>query len=249
MSVTQQVLSMVTGDYIYAGAADDKVLPGFFEQSMSLLAQYPQAGLCCSDPARFDGHTGIVSENRLHWSDKHRYFSPDELAKQIRGGYIAGHTSIIKQSALLEAGGLIPELKWHCDWFAQLVIGFGYGICYIPEPLATMRVMPNSYSASGRREWSAQREVLNHLLRLLKSPDYRDVLPYFVRGGVMSHFGKEIVRVVMGNPKHWDFQSIMLIRRPLWNEARRILSSITPSPVKRVYRRIRDGYHQTRGDS
>src|SRR4051812_21669960 len=42
-------LKQASGDYVYTMAADDKILPTFFEKSMNLLAQYPQAGLCSAD--------------------------------------------------------------------------------------------------------------------------------------------------------------------------------------------------------
>ena len=41
-------LNLAAGEYIYWAAADDRVCPGFFEKSMDILAQYPQAGLCSS---------------------------------------------------------------------------------------------------------------------------------------------------------------------------------------------------------
>ena len=37
-----------SGQYVYFAAADDTVFPGFFEDSMRLLAKYPHAGLCSS---------------------------------------------------------------------------------------------------------------------------------------------------------------------------------------------------------
>lgn len=245
----KDALDRATGDYIYAGAADDYMLPGFLKKAMSILAQYPQAGLCCSYPTSVDGVPGVIRENRLSWSDQERFFSPTELAEVINGGYIAGHTSVVKRSALLEAGGYLPELKWHCDWFAQLVIGFRYGVCYIPESLAVIQVLPNSYSASGTRDKQVQREVLHCLLRLLKSPAYRDVRPLFRRGKVMSHFGRELIDMVLKNPEHWDRQTIRLIKPLLQCEAyrswrnlsripKRSLSLLTPKPIKRIYRRI-----------
>jgi glycosyltransferase involved in cell wall biosynthesis len=42
-------LEASSGEYIYWAGSDDKVLPGFFEKSTNLLAQYPQAGLCCTE--------------------------------------------------------------------------------------------------------------------------------------------------------------------------------------------------------
>ena len=37
---------IATGEYIYFCAADDRVCPGFFEKSVKILNQNPQAGLC-----------------------------------------------------------------------------------------------------------------------------------------------------------------------------------------------------------
>jgi glycosyltransferase involved in cell wall biosynthesis len=237
-----KLLELAKGDYVYFAAADDKILPGFFEKSMNLLMQYPQAGLCCSDPVYFDGLTDDSTEHRLYLSDVPRYFSSTKVVETMRQRlfHIAGHTSIIKRSAMIEAGRLIPELKWHCDWFALLVIAFRYGICYIPKPLAALRVSSNSYSASGTRQWTTQREVLSHMLYLLKSPEYRDVLPLFKKSGVLSTFHSQILYVIIKNPDYWGFLNLLLFRRSLWYSALKMLSPITPSPVKRVYRSIRD---------
>src|SRR5215207_96176 len=41
-------LVLASGDYVHCAAADDRVLPGFYEQSLDLLSQCPEAGLCSS---------------------------------------------------------------------------------------------------------------------------------------------------------------------------------------------------------
>ncbi|MFC1532313.1 glycosyltransferase [Thermodesulfobacteriota bacterium] len=231
------LLKMASCNYFYGASADDKVLPGLFEKSMALLHDHPKAGLCCSDPATFDGHSSIFSENRLHLSPLPQYFSPDDLVKAIRRkqAWIAGHTSLIKSSAMLEAGGYLSELRWHSDWFANLVVGFRHGICYIPEPLATIRVLPNSYSASGRNDWFEQREVLTHILSLLKTPRYHDVLPFFKRSGILfSAFENEIIRAAYINKKNWDYLP-NLLNKYIQNKFFKILSSVTPTPFKRLY--------------
>jgi glycosyltransferase involved in cell wall biosynthesis len=233
------LLNSATGDYIYFAAADDLVRPGFFEKSMRLLAVHPKAGLCCSDPATFESESKTVSANPLNWGDEARYFSPDELVAVIDGGFIPGHTSLVKRSAALEAGAFLPELQWHCDWFQQLVVGFRQGVCYIPEPLATMRILQQSYSAAGRRDWSLQCEVLNQLFRLLKSDGYRDVLPHFQRANVVSGLGPDVVRVVRENKEHWDRASLKLIRRHLQIAFNARVGPATPLPIKRAYRRLR----------
>ena len=213
-------LSQVTADYVVFMSADDFVLPGFFEKSMKILERYPQAGLCCSDPAQHFESNNELSENRLFWSNESCYFDAEKLADVIKGWYIAGHTTFAKTLIIKELGGLLPELKWHCDWFLWHIIAARYGICYIPEPLSVIRVHQESYSASGRKNESEQLKVLDAILDLLKSPRYRDVLPFFIRGSLMSHFGSSIVKAVMNNPKYYDAETLLLIQNPLkkWSE-------------------------------
>jgi glycosyltransferase involved in cell wall biosynthesis len=208
-------------EYLFSTSADDCVLPGLFERSMGMLAEHPQAALCCSYPVSFqDQADGTVrwSPNPTYWSDTARFFSPDDLAEVLHGGYIAGHTTVFRRAAFEAAGGLLPQLKWHCDWFVWLVMAFRHGLCYIPEPLAALRIRGDSYSAAGVRRWEEQEEVLLQLLRLLKSPEYRDVLPYFARTSVMSIYNADhqIVRAYMAHPEQWDAIALSLIQQPLW---------------------------------
>jgi glycosyltransferase involved in cell wall biosynthesis len=208
-------LAQALGEYVYVHSADDRVLPGFLEQSLKLLAEYPRAGLCCSDPASFADAQSPLRVAPLGWSDAPCYLPPDQLAETIRGQAVAGHTSIVRLSALRDAGGYRCELKWHSDWFAMLVVAFRHGICYVPEALAAIRVRSDSYSAAGRRNWVQQREVLCRLLHLISTPEYRDVAPYFARGSVFSHFQDEIVRAALTDPSLWKPETLIMIQEPL----------------------------------
>lgn len=234
-----RALELTSGEYIYWASADDQVQPGLFEKSMCLLAQYPEAGLCCSDPMSFDSDTGLVNDNSLDISADPCYFSAEQIVKQV--GYrivrLSGHTSIIKRSALLEAGEFIPELKWYCDWFAALVISFRYGICYVPEGLAMMRRVSNSYS-SGRKKWLAECEVLDHLINILKLSDYHDILPSFQRSRLLSYFGFKILYVALRNSEHWSFLTILPGRKILWDEIKRSVGRVAPAELKQIYRKV-----------
>lgn len=186
-------LEKASGDYIYWAAADDRVLPCLFMKSMSLLAQYPQAGLCCSHPAFLDDATGAIErhEDWFHLGRSPRYLPPDEVLKVVPDIWIAGHTSIMKRSALLEAKHFIPELRWHADWFALYAIAFRYGICYTPEPLATQRVLPTSYSNAGMKDPILQQQVVEYLAHLLQSSPYQDIKAAFQKSNVLSVFFPE----------------------------------------------------------
>ncbi|MBI1883191.1 MAG: glycosyltransferase family 2 protein [Chlamydiae bacterium] len=238
-------LRVATSDYVYFAAADDKVLPGFFEKSMTLLEKYPQAGLCCSDAASFCNDSTVLKEWKLLWSHESCYLKPAELAKVIQGGFIPGNASILKRSSVVKAGGLIPELKWHCDWFLQLLVGFREGICYIPESLAALRMGTSASYSAGRSKWLEQEKVLDSLMHLLKSSQYQDVYPFFKKSYVLAHFGPEIVKVVLGNRQHWDWISLSLMGRQILREIRRfprkIISLVTPSLIKQWYKSIRYG--------
>ncbi len=216
----QKVIGYATGDFIYGASANDWVLPGFFDTAMDLLERNTQAGLCFGNPKILDHESGQIIENDILWSDQARYFTPEEIADTIAGQAIYGLATIIRRDAFYEAGGFIPELKWHSDWFFTLVIAFRYGLVYLPQFVAVDRAcMPGSYCWEGSRDKKQQSEVLANVIRLLKSQNFRDVLPLFIRGGVCNMFPIPIVRLVMSNPEFWDTESLLLIQHPLftWN--------------------------------
>jgi glycosyltransferase involved in cell wall biosynthesis len=210
----QVLFGLATGDYIYSTASDDRVLPGFFEKSIAVLAQFPNAGLCFSDPATFVETHGPIRDNRMELASKPRYFEPQELLSMLRrrSVEIAGHTSLMKRKLFLECGGLIPSLKWHCDWFGLWVLAFRYGACYVPEPLATLRVLPQSYSASGRRNQGQQIEIVTEMLRLLRGP-YKDVAPMFKAGGLFWTFKTAAIYAALSNPKYWSEFDLIWVKK------------------------------------
>jgi len=199
-----------TGDYIYCASADDLILPGFFERSLRLLEKFPQAALCCSFHSTLDDGTGKVDKNPTFMLEREGYLSPAEVASRCWGGAIPGHTSIMRRDALLDAGGFLPELKWHCDWFANLVMAFRRGCCFIPESLALIRVLPQSFSAAGTRG-PEQRQVLANMLETLLAPGYADVLPHFQNSGVMSCHGAELVRAAVDRNLQHDERVLRLL--------------------------------------
>ncbi|MGA1869728.1 MAG: tetratricopeptide repeat protein [bacterium] len=223
-------LSLATGEYVYNAHFENKMHPDFFEKSMKLLADYPQAGLCCTHSADFSDAAQKV------WCEKSRYFSPLELAEILMGYSISDCTCIINRSVIDDAGGWgIPELRWHSDWFLTHVIAFRRGICYIPESFVTLPASDDSPSFAARKNINEHKAELTHLVHLLKSPVYRDILPHFVRSSIMSYFGDEIVRIVMRNPDLWDPETVMLIQNPLWQWNLRLAKRLQNNARKSSY--------------
>lgn len=177
MYCTGRLLELVSGDYIYGASADDRVLPGFFEKSMGLLAQYPQAGLCSALNLRMNENgddLGLCKTPILSLSEC--YSTPKECADFLNkyDDWLLGHTAIFRRQALLEAGGLIKDLGPRCDWFAMLVISLRHGVCFIPEPLAVYRVTPVSYSGTFLNDFQLSWEIHKKIILLMRTT-FRDL--------------------------------------------------------------------------
>lgn len=137
-----RMLESARGDYVYSAAADDRVLPGLFEKSMSLLARHPEAGLC-SSLARHLGPNGedMGPYETPRVSDVPCYFTPEEVRRTFvrRGFWIVAYTVVFRRGAILEIGGFDPSLGPSCDGFAFQLLALKHGACFVPERLAQWR--------------------------------------------------------------------------------------------------------------
>lgn len=227
-------LELARGEYVYFFGADDRTLPGFFEKALSLLAKNPQAGLCFPNPASFDHITGKINENNLGLSTCAVYFTPDELVALARRKRVLLHgMSLMKRSAVLEAGGFLPELKWHGDFFTVFVIGFRHGACYLPEPSTLWRALPESYMTAGLRKWGPQQKVIRHILELLYSPAYGDVRSRFRESGVMA-FAPRASFTMLASRKYWPFLTWRLLKRAVPMD----IFWLLPHWLQRILRRL-----------
>lgn len=230
-----RALEVASGDYIYSAASDDKILPAFFEKSMGLLAQYPQAGLSCSDLIIIEG--GDLSNKNLYWSKSPGYFAPAKVAEIFQRELfppIVSQTVIVKRSSLVEAGGYMPKLRWACDSFAHQVISLRQGLCYIPEALVLMRVHASQYGSVMLREMRAERENIKNIIDVVMMPQYKDVLPSFKRAAPLSVYPWEALKVVISNKKYRSFFSVKLLRFGLFDRLiMRMLLRVLPIGVCR----------------
>jgi glycosyltransferase involved in cell wall biosynthesis len=208
-----KALAVSRGEYVYFPGADDRVLPGHFEKSMTLLAAHADAGVCFSDPASFDHATGQVNENSLRLSEAPCFFPPDELVRLARHKrLLISGGCVFKRAAFQKIGGYIPELKWHADYFAAFVLAFRHGACYVPEPLTQWRATPQSYMTAGVRKWRAQWGVVRRILECLESPEYQDVMPRFQKSGVLA-LAPRVTLNILASRKHWHYLNLTLLKQ------------------------------------
>jgi hypothetical protein len=118
--------------------------------------------------------------------------------------FIGGMPSVIfRRWALGDSGGSIPELGLLADWFAVHYVALKFGMCYLHEPLAAFRIMPNSF---GRKIAIQPEKVMQNFLsalRLLEDPKNRQVFPKSFVEANQRNFSYACFR---GNFVDWHFK-------------------------------------------
>ena len=230
-------ISLAKGDYLYFGAADDEVVNGLFEKSMTLLQQNPQAALCCTIADFREAATGL----NWHWgvgiADKPCYLSPKDLVEVEKRGklFIPTNSVIMKRSALMEVGQFIPELKFCCDWYAMYVSAFRHGMCFVPEPLAIFHVQPNSYYHRIRRDKTEYSQTLQELLRRLHLPENKDVLPLLRQAGSLFLFASPMLRILLSHRKYRHLLTPRFLRKNLAHSTKLFLKKHAPAALVKAY--------------
>lgn len=232
-------LAEAAGTYVCAAAADDLVRPGFLERSLAALEAHPESALCFSDPGELIGDTGVVREHSLGIGNSTAFFAPPELARLMRRNMfsISSNTVVYRRQALLAVGGFRRELAWHADWFANLVLGFRHGACYVPEVLAYFRIQPGSYSWAGTRDRAGQKKLLHDVIDLLRS-EFPDIYGHFRDSALIPEMRLRDMLWLLRSPAHRRYLTARLAGRLVAREAWGYIRPLTPLAVRRRMRRI-----------
>jgi len=227
-------LELARGEYITFPAADDEVVAGLFEKSLRLLAEHPEAALSCAVCEWRYVDSGMTVHAGIGIADKPCYLSPEEMVRvaKEKSLLIVTSSTLMRTDALRGVGGFIPELRWHCDWFAAYTSGFRHGICYLPELLSLANILPKSYYQSGHKR-TEHRQVLLKLLELLDSPAYADVKPHIRASGELSLFAMPMLRLLWSRPEYRDFINVTLIRKSLQRSLELAGKAILPAWLAR----------------
>jgi glycosyltransferase involved in cell wall biosynthesis len=172
-------VSLARSEYVCAVAADDQILPCFFAETLSMAADYPQAGIIFGDVIKVDDDGNSLAYFGLTGRKEKTYFTPqsfleDYLAVEAPGHSLCGAT-VYRRDRLLEMGGYADGLGSWVDTFVTRAIGLKYGACYIPLPFVKWRYAPNSL-AHATTTWEALR-IVRRAARQMRSARFRDCFP------------------------------------------------------------------------
>jgi glycosyltransferase involved in cell wall biosynthesis len=240
MYTVNRGLQLVSSEYVTLLGADDEVMPGFIAKSLALLAEHPGAGLSSTIVEFRNMETGQTYHQGTTVSDTPCFLTSDQLVELSRRGRLIlfMSTLIWRRDALLTAGGYLPELKWHSDWLPYITLALRHGLCFVPEVLGEFHVFPSSYSGKGMRDRKVQREVLKNILEALLSPQYKDILPYIIKGSFLAHFGKEMLALILFNKRYRCFLTLNFLKSSLWWIIRIEAKKVLPTAVAELYFRL-----------
>lgn len=227
-------------DYLYFPGADDEILPGFIEKSMQLLGQHPEAGICCTIGDWRETATGLNWHMGVGMTDRPAFLPPREIVNLEKRSrfFIPNHTAIMKRSSLVKAGKFIPELKSSSDWFANSVVAFRDGLCVVPEPLAVFNIYPNSYFHRTRDDLKSYTAILEKILELLFSSDYKDVRELMIEAGSLHIFGLAMVRLISKRKEYRSALNARLLFKAFWHSLKLKVKSVIPAPIGNLYFRV-----------
>lgn len=216
-----ELVRHVKGDFVVVMNGTDRLAEGFLEKAVQLLIANPVAGFCCSDARRLQLNTSSWTPQDLYPATKTRYWQPSQLVELTRGGHFPDYACVFRRSAWLEAEEVPPELGIYRDWFMRALIAFRYGIVYLPEIQVTCGPPSDNESHAMAGTRLQESVCLSELLNTLGAPVYRDVIPFFVQSGALSHFGDAVGQTVSLRPELWNAQTFMLIQEPLcqWQQS------------------------------
>jgi len=205
-------IEQATGDYVILCAADDWYSDNMIALAKHAIRKHPRVGLICGDAmvSRFDMHARF--KRTLPYTKKNAWITPEEFQSLARQGYVGfngGGGMLIKRQAVLEAGLLYPELRWHCDWLLYFAVAMQHGIYYIDEVFVHINMRKTSYS-EGKCNRKIQQQVMIDTIEILykRHPELWDS---FKEGALLPNYSIRYLHLFLFYPILRRFLSPRLI--------------------------------------
>ncbi len=199
IEANRRLFEEAQGDYVFAAAADDIRLSGFFETAMNQVEHHPQAGLVFGRVGMEyeDGrHAGLIDVRR--WETP-VYADPKRFLDEYLEVELASHSScsgtIYRADAFKEMGCYRPELGFWCDTFAFRAVGLKYGVCHIPQEVVRFRKSVGSFSHAAIAQPRKQLDMIARAAELMQSPKFREIFP----ADHVRRWSREYRRLVVWN--------------------------------------------------
>jgi glycosyltransferase involved in cell wall biosynthesis len=201
-----------SGDFVLLAAADDIYLPGMLASCLRAAELHPDTAFVCGTPL-IEWSDGSLLRVALPFGATARHVPPAELARYALRQNILFFTgaALLRREAIVAAGGLIPELRWHADWLLDFVLALRHGFYHLPQDCCVVKYSPKSYSQE-RHDWSRQKEVLRTVISALPRR-YPDVMPLFRQAALLPTYNIAFMATLLGDPELRFYATPLLLWR------------------------------------
>ena len=187
---------IATGEYIYFCAADDRVCPGFFEKSVKILNQNPQAGLSSAllKIIGKDGNDEMWAKTPVI-SSTECFLSADQVRRTLQkhGFWFTGHTVIFRRDYIFkdeDADVWDPELYQFADHIVTMIVATKHGVCFIPEILATWRTQTGHSGYADTHFLSEEAKTISALEKMVQIMNSKEYTLFFPDDLVEAYISK-----------------------------------------------------------
>ena len=204
----ERALAAATGDFVYSGAADDRVLPGFFAGAMQLAAAHPETGVISGQFISVDPSGRALSTDGLTNIHQAVFLDPASYLREVLMKEPAtlslSAATILRRQPLMDVGGYRVELGSWGDTFAIQALGLQHGFCYWPHPAMEWTIVPGSLSETTRSDPLKALRIVDRAAELMRSEPFRKLFPpdyvqHWVRGFQQSIAHQQLHRAIEGN--------------------------------------------------
>jgi glycosyltransferase involved in cell wall biosynthesis len=182
----QRGLEAARGRYVYLAAADDEILPGFFERALCVLEAMPEIGLFCGETILIDrvreqasGFRPVVRPLR-----KAGRLSPEAVVDLLERADNFVHTgsAIFRGSSLRSKGGFALEAGSFSDGLLARKIALTEGMWFEPAMVSRWFIDPSSFSRTTALVQHRAIEAMNTVPKWIAAdPDFPSWYPKLFR--------------------------------------------------------------------
>jgi hypothetical protein len=212
MATLNRGIDEARGDFVLLAAADDIYLPGMLASCLRAAELRPDTAFVCGTPL-IEWSDGSLLRVALPFGDTARHVSPEELVRCASRQNVLFFTgaALLRREAILAAGGLIPELRWHADWLLDFLLALRHGFYHLRQDCCVMKYSPRSYS-QGRHDWTQQRQVLRTLISTLPRR-YPDIMPLFRQAGLLPTYNIAFMATLLSDAELRFYATPLLLWR------------------------------------
>jgi glycosyltransferase involved in cell wall biosynthesis len=212
-------LEQAIGDYVILCAADDWYHENIVALAKQVIQQFPTVGLICGD-ALVDRYDLAAQFRRTLPFPSNELITPQAFKLITQKSYVGFNGSggmFMNRQAIMKAGLLYPELKWHCDWMLYFVIAFQQGIYYLDNVFVYISMRKESYS-QGKQVWQEQKQVMLDTINIL-AKDYPDLWYDFKKAALLPSYEIRYIPLFLFHSKMRRFLSVPLLWKLIINNA------------------------------